>query len=67
MKENSRAQRRTGPGGRFPDVDRDLHSEGLEEENIFIYAMRYADESELKRFIEWLKDNGILTEVKEDG
>lgn len=38
------------------------HIEDLEDDNIFIYAMRYADDYELQAFIEWLKSEGILTE-----
>lgn len=38
------------------------HTEDLGDDNIFIYAMRYADDYELQAFIEWLKSEGILME-----
>lgn len=39
----------------------------MEDDNIFIYAMRYADNRELEVFIEWLKRQGILTGGRKDG
>jgi len=37
------------------------------DDNIFIYAMRYADDYELQAFIEWLKSEGILMEEGQNG
>ena len=39
----------------------------MEDDNIFIYAMRYAAEEELIAFIEWLRGEGILPEGEKDG
>jgi hypothetical protein len=53
--------RAKGPRRRLNGESR-RHIEDLEDDNIFIYAMRYADDYELQAFIEWLKSEGILTE-----
>lgn len=53
--------------GRHRDGDRGRNIEDLEDDNIFIYAMRYASEEELIAFIGWLRSAGILTEGEKDG
>ena len=59
--------RETRAARRPPDGDTGRHIEDLEDGNIFVYAMRYAEGNELEIFIEWLRNEGILTEGKKDG
>lgn len=44
--------------GRHPDGEGDQREDG----NIFIYALRYADGSELDEFLRWLEGKRIITE-----